>query len=144
MSSVPETPRRARLVGLSLLAGMLAAGLLAGVALDRAFAHRAPGSGRDACEGRRTHMFERLDLTSAQRERVDAILERRRGSMEAIWRETGPRMRALVDSTEAEIRQVLRPEQRERFDQLKEERRAHSFGKKFLLAPPEGRKGSHR
>lgn len=49
-----------------------------------------------------------LDLDAAQKERVRAIVERGHFSM-----------RGLLDDTRAEIREVLRPDQRDRFDRMR-------------------------
>jgi len=62
--------------------------------------------------------LDRLDLTSAQRARVDTILERRRAQMDAFRRGPGRQFRAILDSTRAEIRAVLTPAQQHEFDQM--------------------------
>jgi Spy/CpxP family protein refolding chaperone len=67
--------------------------------------------------------FEPLGLTPAQREQVQVILERRRTQMDAFWQEARPRLRAVVDSTETEIRALLSPEQQAAFDRMRAERR---------------------
>lgn len=61
-------------------------------------------------------MLERLDhrlhLTSEQRDRVEAIIEG-----------TRPRLREIRESTREEIRALLTPEQREKFEAMKEKDR---------------------
>ncbi len=52
-------------------------------------------------------MAEELDLTEAQRERIEVILDRAR-----------PRYAAVQESTRAEIERMLTPEQRERWRDL--------------------------
>jgi hypothetical protein len=119
--------RRPKLIGVVVLAATLVAGTLAGAAADRVLGRdHAAERDRPPCPGgpgSGKAMFDALDLSPDQKTRVDSILERRRSQMELVWQETRPRMRALVDSTEAEIRAVLRPDQRTEFDRLREEGR---------------------
>jgi Spy/CpxP family protein refolding chaperone len=70
--------------------------------------------------------FEELGLTDAQRTQVVAIMERRRPEMDAVMAEVFPRMRSVADSIDAEVRDILTPDQREKFDKHREQR----------LAPP--------
>ena len=126
--SVP--PRRTRVVGLVLLAATFLTGTLAGIAADRVLLQDGRGPVRivravpPPRDGHRGLVFDALDLTPDQRERIRGILERRRAQMAAHWEEAAPGMRALVDSTDLEIRAALTPEQRERFDRLRAERRS--------------------
>lgn len=64
-----------------------------------------------------------LDLTAEQRRQIDEILRRRREEAETFRREMEPQLRDLFDATEAGIEEILTPEQRERFRQLRETRR---------------------
>lgn len=124
-------PRRARLLGIALLVATFAAGMLAGAAFDRTLVAREPAAAQEPgwhCHGphgsKTSMIVDRLDLTPAQRARVDAIMERRRAQADTFWKREGPRMRAIVDSTRAEVRAVLTPEQRAEYDRLREEHRA--------------------
>lgn len=127
--TAPRPPRRARLLGIALLVATFAAGMLAGAAFDRTLVAREPAAAQEPdCHGpagRKTRMIlDQLDLTPEQRVRVDAVMERRRAQADAFWKEEGPRMRRLVDSTRAEIRAVLTPAQRAEYDRLRAEHRA--------------------
>lgn len=123
---------RARMLGVGLLFLMFFAGALSGMAMTRAV-EASPGPATTAAErdgavacrdgGKRTKIIDQLDLSAEQRARVDAILARRRGQTESFWDSAGPRLRVLMDSTRAEIRAVLTPEQRAEYDRLREERR---------------------
>jgi Spy/CpxP family protein refolding chaperone len=120
--------RRSKLIAAAVLGATLVAGTLAGAAADRVLGGRgtpAEHPDREPCAGAPggVTVFDALDLSAEQRGRVDAILERRRGEMDVLWQEARPRMRALVDSTEAEIKRVLSPEQRLEFDRMREEGR---------------------
>jgi Spy/CpxP family protein refolding chaperone len=63
-------------------------------------------------------MFQRLDLTSEQRQRIEAILQQSRPLTDSVLRSSLPRLRAIRDSVRLEIRAVLTPEQQERFDAM--------------------------
>ncbi|HEX2095693.1 MAG TPA: hypothetical protein VHG28_25065 [Longimicrobiaceae bacterium] len=116
--------RRMKFLGGLLLAVTFGTGMVGGFALDRALEAHTPLPPAE-CEGRdgerRGRILDRLDLTPEQRERVDAILERRRAQTRQFWDTEGAALRAMVDSTRSEIRAVLTPEQRERYDQLRRE-----------------------
>lgn len=123
MTNSDGSTRRARLIGLGLLAGAYLAGALSGAAVVRVVSADEPAVRSPAREEhRREHsgpdLFDELGLTEEQRRRVEAILERRRNQVDAFWDEFGPKLRAIRDSTRSEIRAVLTPEQRELEDRL--------------------------
>lgn len=103
------SPRRGRAAALLLAVFLLGAGAgAASLSLgERAFRGR---------EGHRGHALERLtrelDLDAAQRKEIEAVLSRQR-----------ERMRPLFEESRREIRAVLRPDQRARFDALPRPRR---------------------
>jgi hypothetical protein len=86
-----------------------------------------------------------LELTPEQRERVDKILKE---SQERTRKVMSPYVREELQRTKAEFREVLRPEQRPRFDQLlkqqqqqqqqraREQRRPQPPGERPAEAPP--------
>ncbi len=79
---------------------------------------RAPfGAERDR------HFGEELGMDSLERVRVDSIFARRRVQIDSFWRGPGKSLRAIMDSTREEVRAVLTPEQRARFDRRHMERR---------------------
>lgn len=140
----PRSTARARILGAALLVAAFVAGGLAGAAADRVFAERLPGhAARDTrpCRGPQgtAELFGALHLTADQQVRLDSILERRRVQMDAFWEREGPRLRALVDSTEQEIGRILTPDQRATFDRLRAEKRA--FHSKRHGKPGEARHG---
>jgi Spy/CpxP family protein refolding chaperone len=124
MTSAPS-PRKARLLGLALLVATFAIGAFAGVATDRLLSTRTPAHAlrsedRERPRDRgRVSIFEQLDLTPEQRVRIDSALERGRRKTQAFWDQYGPTLRAIVDSTRAEIRGVLTPEQRAEYDRFR-------------------------
>jgi Spy/CpxP family protein refolding chaperone len=119
---------RGRYLGALLLMVTFVAGALVGAAANRVLEARpvtalasAPVSA--GCADRDPDIFATLALTPEQRERVDEVLARRREQADAFWKESGPRLSELMDSTRAEIRTVLTPEQRAEYDRLRAERR---------------------
>ena len=118
------------MLGLVVLVVTFAAGAIAATAIDQVL-HADPPSREAAaktaeCDQKRGHLLDRLDLTEDQRARIDSILERRRAQTDRFWTEAGPTLEAIMDSTRAEIRAVLTPEQRELHDRLRRERKARS------------------
>jgi Spy/CpxP family protein refolding chaperone len=120
------TAKRAQTVGLLMLVIIFAVGAMTGAATMRvASGDRAQP--REAVESRerRPSLWETLDLTPEQRARVDDIMERRRGEVQAFWNEHGPQLRAVMDSARADVREVLTPEQQEIEAEFFAERRKH-------------------
>jgi len=63
-------------------------------------------------------VIEQLELAPDQRAMVNQILERRGTQTNLIMEEAVGTLRALIDSTGLEIREVLNEQQRARFDSL--------------------------
>ena len=61
----------------------------------------------------------RLDLTDAQRAKVEEIIERRHHRIDDIWSSARPRVRAEVEAANDEIARLLNPEQRARFEKMR-------------------------
>lgn len=78
-----------------------------------------------------------LELTADQRRRIDEILRQRREEAETFRRQMEPQLRELFEATEAGIEEILTPEQRERFRQLRETRRGRMDR---FLGPRAGRR----
>ena len=127
MSDAPGVWRSRIAVGLLLLM-VFAAGMITEAWVFRFRSHgmrsttmaggRAPfGAERDR------HFGEELGMDSLQRVRVDSIFARRRVEIDSFWKGPGKSLRAIMDSTREEVRQVLTPEQRARFDRRHMERR---------------------
>ena len=102
--------------GLLLLLAVFAAGVGAGIGLDRALESGSKletrlSTGMPAVLGR-------LGLTPEQRRAVDSLLERSGPRAQAVMTEMVPRLGAIADSLEAELRRILTPAQRVRLDSL--------------------------
>jgi Spy/CpxP family protein refolding chaperone len=107
--SAPNDPlRRARLLGVALVALAYAAGVATGLAVPRRPREGMTVVVTDAIP----RELARLGLSDAQRERIRAILARGRPRMSAVMRELEPRLRAAFDSTDREVAEVLTPAQR--------------------------------
>jgi Spy/CpxP family protein refolding chaperone len=119
------TAKRARTVGVAIVAIMFGVGALTGAATMRVVdgADTPASERRDA--KKRPDLFETLQLTAEQRVQVDAIMERRREEVDAFWKQHGPQLRAIMDSARAEMRTVLTPEQQAIEEQFRAERRRH-------------------
>lgn len=123
-----RSPRGARALGMLVLAVAFAAGAVAATAVGRVL-HADPAatsaeSGGTSCDEKRGHLLDRLDLSTEQREEIDGILERRRAQADRFWSDAEPTLNAIMDSTRAEIREVLTPAQRDEYDRLRRERKA--------------------
>ena len=106
-----DPTRRARLLGLGVVAAAFAAGVATGLAVSA----RTPLPGiRMTFEAsdRIPDELTGLKLTEQQRERIIAILRAGRPRVFAVMEAMEPRMRAVLDSTDAEIAAVLDPAQR--------------------------------
>lgn len=131
-------PGRARFLGIVLLAATFLAGGLSGAALERRASAEPPRikrqqektesdqSNDDRQHGRRRSILDQVDLSAEQRAAIDSILQAGREKVDAYWKETEPGYRALVDSTRAQVRAVLTPEQQAEYDRLRAEHRARS------------------
>lgn len=111
---------------LLFLLGAFVAGAAVGVAGDRTIEHRRPTS--RAPRSPLDRMSRDLDLTAAQRAAFDTILENRQKQMRQLFAPIQPQMDSLMalgkvvrDSTHEQLRRVLTPEQRARFDKMHEE-----------------------
>lgn len=80
--------------------------------------------------------LEELGLTHAQRAKVDEILERYHPQFDAVFRSTFPRVRAISESLEADVREVLDERQKARFDALKAQRPSFPPPRGPWQAPP--------
>ena len=104
----------------------VAAGMLAPLAY-RGWAHRGgpPRNHGDRFE----RMLERLELNDGQKGQVKQILTETREQFRALRRETEPREREIRQRTDERLRQVLTPEQWEKFQTEMRERRGRGHGR---------------
>ena len=75
-----------------------------------------------------------LDLTPAQRDSIEVILEAQRRQAQTTLEELGPLLRSGLDSAMSQVRAVLHPDQQERFDNLVVRER-EILGRRMPLRP---------
>jgi Spy/CpxP family protein refolding chaperone len=130
MSWLTNPAARVRAIGVSLLLLTFAVGGLAGAAArqvvtrDLPAVHGDGGCDRGDSRDRRLGLYEELELSDTQRSEIERIMNDRRTQIDALLEVHEPRMKAIVDSTNAEIQSLLTPDQREEFSQLRAELRA--------------------
>jgi hypothetical protein len=97
-----------------LLGVTFAAGGMAGVAYER-HAHAAPLATTVDARFVMQHLETQLQLDSAQRKGIEAILARHQIAIDSTWHIIQPHVRATLDSAHREILGLLRPDQAARF-----------------------------
>ncbi|MDD5085243.1 MAG: periplasmic heavy metal sensor [Candidatus Omnitrophica bacterium] len=82
------------------------------------------------------HLSKDLNLTAEQKTQVEGIFEAKHPQMLALQAEIQPKFEALRRATDAEIRQILNPDQQKKFDEIKAkmEERHKKHGDKLM--PP--------
>ena len=106
-----------------LLIATFAGGALAGgtvVALAERADHSRSGKEHHH-KGKDEHLnilTRRLNLTTAQRDSVKAILARHKPAMDSIWGQLGPRFETIKDSISNDIRRQLTPEQQTAYTEM--------------------------
>ncbi len=121
---------RTRLAAGAVLLAVFAAGLAVGFALDRGVARASPGERAEVSgEARDTRaegsgwIIDEIDLTEEQRIGVDSVIRHFGDRMTDLRKEFRPRYRAVLDSTNQAVRELLDSEQRAHYDALVERRR---------------------
>lgn len=108
-----------------LLALVFLVGVIVGVAGTRLVIRRIareaalhPGLVQKAAEHR---LARRLRLDANQRERLDQILTETRNQMQSLRQQYRPQAVLVFSNANAQINELLTPDQRERFEKFKEE-----------------------
>lgn len=122
--------QRSKGFAMIFLLGAFLAGIAIGVTGDRAFEHNRPG--RHGPRSPLDRMAHDLDLNAAQRASFDSILENSRKQMRQLFDPIRPKMDSLMalnklmrDSTHAQLRRLLTPEQQVKFDKMHAEAMKH-------------------
>jgi|SRR4051812_45561554 Spy/CpxP family protein refolding chaperone len=111
---------RIRIVTALIIAAVFLSGALVGAGIYR-WGSSAGLSG-DMPHGQGAAVWlplEELDLTPEQDAKVSAVMDRHRVELDAIVRESFPRVRAINAQVQKEVRDLLTPEQQKNFDELK-------------------------
>ncbi len=119
------TPAVSRWINRGLAAAILLLLFASGVATGFGFARwsdppHVHASRPETVRG--PHYYSGLGLDPAQEQAVQAIYEKYRPQLDAILEETTPRVRAIHDQIDLEIRALLTPAQVERLEGLKSRR----------------------
>ena len=114
MATSERGSRRVRLVTGLVLAGVFAAGAVSGLGLARWLGPRAPPPPGPPI----MRAFHQLGLSAEQQRQTREILESHKPELEAILRETFPRVRAVNEQVSEELRAILTPEQARRLTRL--------------------------
>lgn len=119
-------------VAAAIIVMSLLTGVIVGVAVDRRmllhrqayFLTRGPGGFGGHVRMAPERLKDELGLSPAQTASVDSITRHRMSQRDSLMAHTWPVMRELLDSTRTDIERVLTPEQRTKFERLRE----HEFG----------------
>lgn len=117
---------RARAVGLLLLAATFSVGALGGMAMEEAMGLDWFDFLDEDASPSEDRLFTGMDLTDAQRARIDDIRDRREDRLEAYWESRVPEIQRIVDQSYGEMRAVLPPERHAEFDRRVRELRART------------------
>jgi Spy/CpxP family protein refolding chaperone len=131
MASLPAAARNPRLLaGLVIVLALVVGMVIGGVAARRfmpghggggrrpPYGARGPWSRGGPTDQMRQRLASELGLSAAQAAQVDSIVTRSMAARQALDDSVRPRMRALLDSTRAQIERVLTPDQRQKFEAL--------------------------
>ena len=125
--------KRTKLLAIAVLVGSFVLGGVTGSAATYAYAKREQAAliGPGHPERRMRGLERRLDLTTDQSLKIQAILSRHQDEMERLkadmFEGCGKPMREAIDAMDDEIRAVLTPEQRPKFESLLEERQQRGW-----------------
>jgi len=75
------------------------------------------------------HLSDSLNLTADQKTKVQPIIDQMKPQVAAIHQEAMDKMRAVMESTGAQIRPLLTPDQQQKFDAMK---KAHEDMRKAM------------
>ena len=115
-----ESARRLHLMSGLIMLGTFLAGGVAGAGL---YATLKPEHGPGRGGPRRGPQFlEELDLTADQQTKAKAIFEKHHTAVEAVMSESFPKVRAINDAMDEELKAILTPAQVTKFEELKKRR----------------------
>src|SRR4051812_16795767 len=91
--------------------------------------HHGPGPDHHMMGNPFEHLTKELNLTEDQKAKVQPIIDQAKPQMKAIHEEAMQKMHALLESTGAQLRPLLTPEQQQKFDAIK---KAHENMRKAM------------
>jgi Spy/CpxP family protein refolding chaperone len=131
--------QRSKELALTFLLGAFLTGGALGFAADHVMSrnHHGMRGGRESMSAR---IASELNLTPAQKIAMDSLMERRRREIREVYKPIRPQLdslekvgRAISDSTHAEIRRILTPEQQVKWDAMRDRaRKAYEASRKRM------------
>ena len=119
-----------KIITLTAAAALSLAGVLYLQAEEPRHEHHGPGPDHQMMMGNPfEHLTKELGLTDEQKTKVQPIIDQAKPQMKAIHEEAMQKMHALLESTGAQIRPMLTPEQQVKFDAMK---KAHEDMRKAM------------
>ena len=116
------TPRSTRSLALAFVLGALLVGGVLGFTADRVLGRDDACSRYFTRSELRKRFADRLELTDAQRVKVDSILDTKRVAMDSIQAPVRNAMAAVSDSATRRIESVLDAKQRATFAEMRADR----------------------
>ena len=117
-----NTARSTRSLALAFVLGALLVGGVLGFTADRVLGRDDACSRYFTRSELRKRFADRLELTDAQRVKVDSILDTKRAAMDSIQAPVKAAMAAVSDSTTRRIESVLDAKQRTTFAEMRADR----------------------
>ncbi len=117
------TARRIHLTSALVVLATFIAGAAAGMGVSASFRHHPHGPGPGGPGGpRRPPWLEELNLTAEQQPVAQKIFDKHHEAMEALIKEGFPKVQAINEAMENELRGILTPEQMTRLAEIKKHR----------------------
>jgi Spy/CpxP family protein refolding chaperone len=81
------------------------------------------------------HMTRQLELSQEQREKVERIIRDSQNRTKTLWEPVAAKMNDELRKTDDRIREVLTPEQRQKFEEMRSRMREGREGQKLMNRP---------
>lgn len=132
-------------VALVAMAALFLIGALAGALATHLYyarqLQRPGGPPAMAAERFAMRLERQLELTAEQKQRIDEIIRESHEESRALREQLSPEVRAHMERTHERILEILTPEQREKFEEVR--RRNRRRFDQFFLGPGRGRGHGH-
>jgi len=118
----PSNSSRTKIIAVIVVLAAFGCGIVAGAVGDRLWLfHHGPahGAGRFIAERILKRLDRELHLTPQQHDQVKKILEAHRVRVEGVFEAVKPQVHHEIDAANNEIRAVLTPEQRQKYEELR-------------------------
>ena len=116
-----STPRSTKSLAMAFMLGALLVGGVLGFTADRVLGHDEACANYYTRAEMRQRFAEKLGLSPAQRQRVEAILDWKRAKMDSVLAPTRAAAQAVTDTTRQRIELLLDDSQRRTFAEMRAE-----------------------